>query len=316
MRDYLFPAQKKENNYYINVDGKIIYEMAYSRCGIFCNGYASVFDGKFYGIINNKAELKIKPKYANINGFAEGVFPVQLDNKWGLIDENEQVLIDFKYDVMGICSFGLIGVEIKKGYTLSYVDKGGNVIIQDNGARVVSTFQEGYIASRDDEKCLHGFRNVHGEWAINPVYTSATEFSSGLAGVTKLIKKKELTGFIDKNGNEVLPFIYNTTIPQFKDGLAVVIKSEKKEDLFGAINLKGEVVIEPTLKYLQDFSDGLAMFRTVSNGKAGFMDTNGNVVIEEKYKYNLPFKNGLAKVQDEKGWLYINKKGEEIWRFE
>ena len=59
-------------------------------------------------------------------------------------------------------------------------------------------FQEGLALVRD-LKC--GFINRDGDFVIVKKYSSAESFSEGLA----LVQKKKKFGFIDKNGNEVIP---------------------------------------------------------------------------------------------------------------
>jgi len=55
---------------------------------------------------------------------------------------------------------------------------------------------------------------------IAPKYTAAYNFSENLAGV----KKWERWGFIDIEGNEVIPFLYNY-VSHFQNGIAQVIKN-------------------------------------------------------------------------------------------
>ena len=68
---------------------------------------------------------------------------------------------------------------------------------------------------------------------IAPKYTAAYNFSENLAGV----KKWEKWGFIDIEGNEVIPFIYSY-VSHFQSGIAqVIIENETY-----CINHKGERV--------------------------------------------------------------------------
>ncbi|WMX11997.1 MULTISPECIES: WG repeat-containing protein [unclassified Aureispira] len=68
---------------------------------------------------------------------------------------------------------------------------------------------------------------------IAPKYTAAYNFSENLAGV----KKWERWGFIDIEGNEVIPFLYNY-VSHFQNGIAQVIKNGETY----CINHKGERV--------------------------------------------------------------------------
>jgi len=68
---------------------------------------------------------------------------------------------------------------------------------------------------------------------IAPKYTAAYNFSENLAGV----KKWERWGFIDIEGNEIIPFHYNY-VSHFQNGIAQVIKDNKTY----CINHKGKRV--------------------------------------------------------------------------
>ena len=57
-----------------------------------------------------------------------------------------------------------------------------------------------------------------------------------------LSKKDGKYGFVDKNGNVVVKYIYDDAKEQNSSGFAAV----KKDGKWGSINSKGNVVIEPT----------------------------------------------------------------------
>ncbi|MBJ6751478.1 WG repeat-containing protein [Geomonas anaerohicana] len=195
-----------------------------------------------------------------------------------------------------------------------YIDLAGNIIIESVGSKGMSAFSHGLIAAGDESTGMYGYRDITGAWAIAPKYTASGEFSEGLAAVDLTVGKAELTGFIDTSGKEVLPFKYLTTLSAFQCGLAVACEKRKRDHFFGAIDRSGDWVIEPTLRFLGSFFEGLGRFAKTGD-KIGFMDTEGNVVIKERFLTVLrEFTHGVAWVRDEQGDLYINKAGECIWR--
>ena len=70
-----------------------------------------------------------------------------------------------------------------------------------------------------------------------------------LSSNTLFVSKKDgKYGFVDKNGNVVVDYIYDEAQEQNSYGFAAV----KKDNLWGAIDSKGNVVVEP--KYnLEDY---------------------------------------------------------------
>jgi|YNPMSStandDraft_2_1061718.scaffolds.fasta_scaffold00049_17 hypothetical protein len=113
---------KKDNKYGIaGWNGNIIVEPKYDYIGSFSNGFAIVrIDGK-YGLIDDSGKEVIKPKYDDIgdcdyyqnyiglgkkkvdhclftNIFNDGVAPIKLNGKWGLVDLNGNEIVKPQYD--------------------------------------------------------------------------------------------------------------------------------------------------------------------------------------------------------------------------
>ena len=165
-----------------------------------------------------------------------------------------------------------------------------------------------------------GFIDKSGKWVIEPKFKEANPFSDGLALVCS--KSNGLYGFIDRSGAWVIEPKYTTAYP-FSDGLARVCS--KSNGLFGFIDRSGAWVIEPTFEdpinntvrgreelqddYARDFSDGLALVRSKSNGLYGFIDRSGAWVIEPQYDYARDFSEGLASVEVNGKYGYIDKTG-------
>lgn len=125
-------------------------------------------------------------------------------------------------------------------------------------------------------------------------------------------------GYINKDGEEVIPFEYELAYP-FSEGLAVVGIDDGDAGLRrGYINTKGEEVIPFEYEDAWSFSEGLA---AVQNGKYGYINTKGETVIPFEYEDARPFSEGLAVAakKDANGDIkygYINTKGEEVIPFE
>lgn len=160
--------------------------------------------------------------------------------------------------------------------------------------------------------------NKTGTIAILPEYEAVSRFSEGLAAVQKGGK----WGFINKNGETVIPFVYEWAQWGFTEGLALVKKDGKSE----IINKMGETVIPCGLEYdqMDCFSEGLARVMTgkgeearlerlanesdadfnqrcstwheinSKNERWGFIDKTGKLVIPCVYTDAMSFRSGLA----------------------
>ena len=157
-------------------------------------------------------------------------------------------------------------------------------------------------------------------------YEKLSSFHEGLAAV----QRNGLWGYIDTEGNEVIPCIYkgteygNYAFP-FSEDMAVIIDKDGK---YGYINKKGEMIVKPQFEEAGNFSEGVAS--VFSDGKLNFIGKDGKYIGELSNKFiwdynldrNLPqFKNGVCKVhipakEPSEGIIadiiYINKKGNEV----
>ena len=143
------------------------------------------------------------------------------------------------------------GVSLQRGLIerMCYIDKTGNIVI-----------------ATDYEQTIQG-----------------NCFSEGLA----LVKGEGGIGYIDKQGNEVIPCQYDFAW-SFHEGLARVIRGNK----WGFIDKTGKEVVPLIYDTVFDFHEGLAH---VSIGvKNGFIDRQGNIVIPMEYGGASDFNEGVA----------------------
>jgi len=133
-------------------------------------------------------------------------------------------------------------------------------------------------------------------------------------------------GYIDETGKMVINPIYSTAL-DFSEGLAAVctglgcqvgVSGEQK---WGFVDKSGAEVIKPQFLSVQTFSEGLAaacMSVCIgADAQWGFIDRTGKFVVNPQYNFVMPFKEGSAYVQIGQGegakYGYIDKSGTYIW---
>ncbi|NPD46378.1 MULTISPECIES: WG repeat-containing protein [unclassified Lentimicrobium] len=131
---------------------------------------------------------------------------------------------------------------------------------------LVSFGQDVFTSENDEGKW--GFVDNDGKEVIPHVYEKADCFYMGYASVVLNGKM----GLIDLKGNEVVPFEYDNDLMYFEGGLAVVKKGEK----FGYVDLTGKVVIEIKFDEAEDVNDGKLKVRM--GEKWLFLDKEGNKI--------------------------------------
>lgn len=117
------------------------------------------------------------------------------------------------------------------------------------------------------------------------------------------IRKKDLDGYINKEGKEIIPFKYKYA-PEFKNGVVTL----KENDKYGLLDNTGKIIIPFVHGFLSNRKDGFISFK--KDKLYGLMDRTGKIIIEPKYDYIPDFKNGLTYVKDaEERVSIINEKG-------
>lgn len=117
-----------------------------------------------------------------------------------------------------------------------------------------------------------------------------------------MIRHQAKYGYIDKEGNIIVPTIYNSG-SDFSEQRAAVYNGS----LWGYLNTFGEVVVPFEYNHVRAFSEGLAAVE--KNDKWGYIDGAGRTVIPFIFEDALSFSEGLAPVCFEDGYGYIDKTG-------
>ncbi len=168
-----------------------------------------------------------------------------------------------------------------------------------------------------------GFINSSGKVVIKPQFTSAGEFSEGLAII--FIREGDETsyGYISKKGRFVIeprPLSKETDVKgygEFHDGLASIPVKDK----YGYIDTSGIFVIAPELDLPEygdlksrDYSEGFTVIEV--DGKYGYMDTSGKIAIEPQFDFACPFSEGLARIRNDDeengGWRFTDSTGQIV----
>ena len=246
------------------------------------------------------------------------LFPIEIKGKFGYMDQTGKMIIPALYDYADDFSEDLAVVAL---HNQPCVINLKNIRVIDTSVyQFIGAFSEG-LSSVIDFKKKKFYINAKGEKVISlpdEIY-EGRKFKDGLACVSKEVEEHTTKftrdivtigyrfGFIDKNGKQVIDFIYDDA-SNFKDGTARV----KEKNLFGIINKNGEVVLKPTYKNLGNFYEGKAIIN--DNGKFGFIDMSGKIIIKPQFDHAFDFSQGLAAIYSSqtKKYGFINDKGEQI----
>ncbi len=183
--------------------------------------------------------------------------------------------------------------------------------LEGEGDYYGAKFSEGLLRVFNGEKS--GYIDKEGKEVIAFKYDFVNDFENDLACVRTGLWGEGKYGFIDKTGKEVIPAIYENTY-FISEGLIPVQKNGK----WGFIDKAGKIVIPFIYDGVFPFIDGLAtvMKGNIENENWGFINKKGEEIIPFIYETAISFeKNNLAKVQKEGKFGYIDKDGNEVVPF-
>lgn len=127
-----------------------------------------------------------------------------------------------------------------------------------------------------------GYIDTLGNWIISPNFDEASDFSEGLASVSK----NDSCYFINKDGQRVFSSFFDEA-ETFKAGITIV----KKNNAYCLMNRIGQIVSK---EYQEINSQSEKLFVCKDKEKYGAINDKGQVVIPFVYNKLGDFKNGFA----------------------
>jgi hypothetical protein len=264
--------------------------------------------------------------------FEEGFCALYADNATDRIMYDEEGnLFTFtekgRYVVYGM-SDGLIMTNHPET-RVEYMDAEGNVVIsrdsieKDNdlvGRDIrLMMFNDGVTfvnMPQEDGSALIGLIDKTGKIVVEPKYSSnwtyhGLNYGNGFypqvqvfvtEGVISLADENGKLGGIDKSGNEVLPFEYDSGV-FFSEGYGRV----RKDGIYGMVDKNGETVIPFEYAAMGICLEGHVIVGNVIDGKAlwGMIDIDGNEVIPMEYEFVSDVYNNTVLLSDKSGHVGI-----------
>ena len=281
-------------------------------------GYKDIFGEQYLAVVVNQDE-----KWGYINEKGKEVIPCEYDfarNEWtngvtvigkkvggdedghnqlkyGLIDENGQIVIEPKYDEFGM------------------------------GEGIIAMAEQVDLDEEGEPVLVWGLFNSQGEMITDFKYQSeyslsACQNKNGLTVVSDATGEVDSDGdiiynygVVNEEGEEIIPLQY----PHISDGgdlgnqgLILTMKEIGNSYRYGFVNYQNERKIPYRYEYARNFSkNGLAAVS--QEEKWGYLNTDGDIVIPCKYDSAYSFSDkGLAFVIEDGECKCIDEKGETV----
>lgn len=247
-----------------------------------------------WGYIDDKGQWAIKPQYQMALDFHDGLAMVkdtyQGGEVWDFINEKGQKVIQSEY-------FGF-------GTFLKLYDYKVTIQPHDFFAEGLIPVSIQILDPTYEGSNISGFLNKEGQLAIYGYYDRVYNFSDGMAR----IEKDGKTGYINKNGDYVIPPIFSSG-GAFAEELAPVM--DVNSGKWGYVDKKGKFVIPPLYSKARRFSGGLAA--VWKDFKWGYITPDGSVAVPLQYRSADSFSDGYAFVTTESDAFFINRHGQRMF---
>lgn len=187
---------------------------------------------------------------------------------------------------------------------------------QISGFDCVEPFHEGLArAARKDSEggWRYGYLDKNGEPVIPLIYTWGSYFREGMAAIERGGK----CGYIDKSGDVVIPAEWDVAT-WFNEGLAYVGRKIANDKMkYGYIDQKGALKCPLEWDSASTFCNGMARVgKTDAEGYviSGYIDTTGALKIPCEFQFAANFSEGLASVIKDGKYGYIDRAGNMVFQ--
>ncbi|MFL5262622.1 MAG: WG repeat-containing protein [Anaeromyxobacteraceae bacterium] len=249
-----------------------------------------VRQGGKWGYVDRAGRVVVAPRFEAAARFSEGLAAVVLEGKHCYVDVTGRVVLAPEQEPAGPHhrSFASGRAAVRSGAAIGFIDRSGKLAIP---ARFTSAddFSEGLAFACAERGC--GYVDRAGT-PVSPALLGAAPLRDGIAGVW--IGKGKMTGkryalYDARRG--VLPGDYES-VGRMSEGLVAV----RYQGRWGYVDRTGRGVIRPQFSGAGEFSDGLAPVSEQA-WTCGYLDRTGKLAIPARFRLCYPFSSGRARVE-------------------
>lgn len=267
---------------------------------------AAAYKNEKWGLINRKNEVVIPFRYLEISSFSEGVSRVREGNYWGLINEKGVEIIPPEYDSVGYMnSEGRVIVSKQNKYGV--VDASGKIFLPCDYDSIKFDSNVGYY-----EVTKNGIKTFFSKTGDIIKIKEYDQEGVNVGFYYYNVCKNGLWGIAYDCGIEVIPCAYSCPLGRIglgfedHDQLLPACLNGK----WGFVDLLGAIRIPFLYEGAAQGSSGF--FPVQVNGQWGFLNYNGDFVIHPRFDSVSTFKHGFCEVRKDCKWGLLDEKGHLI----
>lgn len=183
-------------------------------------------------------------------------FPIQIDARNGLIDENGRIIALPVYSWLHPYSDGMAGFKADCEERYGYIDADGNIVIPPRFLEI-APFKDGLARVLDPTTKHYGFIRKDGTYAVQPHFEELREMHEGLAAFGCDDDGIRKWGFVSDSSEITVPAKYYS-VSDFESGIARVTVWTGENLLDGLINREGNIIVVPMYDRIYSFKGPLA----------------------------------------------------------
>lgn len=330
---------------YMNTSGDLLMPFIYSRARDFIDGRAIVKMGENYGVIDKMGNQVIEVKYDDVTNFSEGYFLKTIENKFFIVDGNDETLLELssgeytEYSESVKYGYDEVFYKVEIDGYLALVNKDIEVVLYSEFNQL-SRYRYNYFYGRDENyiMSLYNYKtgtvlpnvdgfNLDGDIFIlsyeegTGLYDSATETFTLEPTYSHLrrfdlnedlfiaTREDGMKAIIDKNGIIITDFVIESLENYASDNFVIF---NDANDNKGTIGADGLIVSQPIYSYIGAEYNGFSIMKDSSTQKYGYLDNTGAQHIIPVFYESYNFDDGYARVKRadlEAGWTLISDEG-------
>ncbi|NML40616.1 WG repeat-containing protein [Chitinophaga sp. G-6-1-13] len=274
----------------INEKGQWVLKPEYDKLEVEFNVYLAVYKQGKMTYADTWGKLLLPLQFEKVGILDDDRYDVKQQGKWGIYDvRRQQLVIPAVYDEFDYCG----GCGRKSDYL--YAKKNGKwgIISAANEVLVPFAFEHSHFMMRSDEWVCSFKQNgknvvvniprkkVYGE----PLYSQMKVIGNGML----ILSKGGRFGLVNRNGEQVLDFIYDDIADPYGDFASGPYLTVRKGDKTGIVNMDGRVVIAPILDEEVSCTDDYII--AARNGLYNVFDSTGKSLLPEDYNEIEPLRS-------------------------
>lgn len=236
------------------------------------------------GLMDSNGVFVVPPIYENIiqmrtneNGraaFSDTVFEARKFGRLGIVHVNGNVLLPFEYELINDYPTKYEFRIVKKDEThWGIINRRYELVLPPVYGGVSVGYDYDYFEFWQNGKA--GTTDTTGKVIIPPLYTQIFQFENNRA----MAQKDTMYGFIDRQGNVLIPFVYEQCFGKFDNGLCGIRQNGK----WGFIDSTGKEIIAPQYEEVRRFQSEITGVK--KDGKFGFINRQGKLVVPYQYEF-------------------------------